>query len=149
MEAAESQPAPRDIALRLVGRKPSDFVAVRLVERGGQIQVSVRTADNALGESLRRELPSLASRLHRAGFDAEIWGPGQASPGVTPRLEPARQPDGETGSAFQQGNQGDGQSDSDAQPRRQPSPDAWRQALESDENPALATLRRIHYEPHS
>lgn len=145
-EAVESQDGPRDIALRLVGRNASQSVAVRFVERGGQIQVSVRTADNGLSESLRQQLPGLATRLQGAGFEAEIWGPGQASSGVTSRLEPARQPEAESSSTFQQGSQNDGQSGSERQPRQQQSSSAWREALEFDESPALRTLRRIQHD---
>jgi hypothetical protein len=43
------------------------------MERGGEVQVAVRTPDAKLAGELRRDLPSLAARLEQTGLRAESW----------------------------------------------------------------------------
>jgi hypothetical protein len=52
-----------------------DKVAIRMVQRGAEIHVSVRTPDNQLAQSLRQDLGKLATGLDQAGFRTETWGP--------------------------------------------------------------------------
>jgi hypothetical protein len=54
-------------------------VEVRLVERGGEVHVAVRTPDARLASALREDLPALSSRLAESGFRTETWHP--AAPG--------------------------------------------------------------------
>jgi hypothetical protein len=56
-------------------------VEVRLTERGGEVEVAVRTPDARLAGALREDLPALSSRLAESGFRAETWHP--ASPGAS------------------------------------------------------------------
>jgi len=65
-----------DITLQL--DSGSQRVAVRLVERGGEVHVAVRTTDAGLAENLRQSLPSLAGKLEQNGFRTETWHPGTA-----------------------------------------------------------------------
>jgi hypothetical protein len=67
----------RDISLRLSG--PGERVEVRVVERGGEIHVAVRTADPELARTLRQDLPELSTRLEREGLRAESWHPAAAA----------------------------------------------------------------------
>ena len=46
---------------------------MHLVERGGDVHVSVRTPDTHLAGELRENLPDLSSRLEQTGFQAEEW----------------------------------------------------------------------------
>ena len=50
-------------------------VDVRVVERAGDVHVSVRTADDRLAGSLREGLPALSSRLEESGFRSDPWRP--------------------------------------------------------------------------
>lgn len=49
---------------------------VRFLERGGEIHVSVRTADADTAQSLRTSLSDFVSRMDHAGIRAEVWRPG-------------------------------------------------------------------------
>ena len=46
-------------------------VDVRLTERAGEVQVSVRTPDSQLAGALRDDLAALSARLEQSGFRAE------------------------------------------------------------------------------
>lgn len=73
---AEPNPpvAAHDIKLQ-VGGDGSPRVELRVTERGGDIQVAVRTPDARLAGDLRQDLPSLAARLEQSGYRAETWHP--------------------------------------------------------------------------
>ncbi len=66
----------RDISLHLAGQQ---HVAVRLVDRSGEVQVSVRTPDPRLADALRENLPALGTRLEAAGFRSESFHATPAS----------------------------------------------------------------------
>ncbi|MDQ6707083.1 MAG: hypothetical protein M3Z85_14050, partial [Acidobacteriota bacterium] len=66
----------RDISFRLVdGSK--EQVEVRLLERAGELRVSVRSADPQLNTELRNGLGDLAGKLEKTGFRTETWHPAQ------------------------------------------------------------------------
>jgi hypothetical protein len=48
---------------------------VRFVESGGEVRVSVRTADTGLAQNLRTHLNDLTQRLADGGIPAETWKP--------------------------------------------------------------------------
>jgi hypothetical protein len=52
---------------------------LRFVESGGEVRVSVRTADEGLAQNLRSHLNDLTQRLGDAGLPAETWKPGAAA----------------------------------------------------------------------
>jgi hypothetical protein len=60
----------REISLRLTG-EARDKVELRLVERAGQVHVSVRTPDRELASTLREGLKELVTQLESAGYRAE------------------------------------------------------------------------------
>lgn len=69
------QPQPaRQISLKLIG-EDSTKVSVDLSERGGRVQVAVRSADPELTRSLRSDLGDLVGRLESKGFKTEAWVP--------------------------------------------------------------------------
>jgi hypothetical protein len=78
-EVPKPPAAARNIQLDVNGG--NQRVEVRLTERGGEVQVAVRTADAHLAGALREDLPALSSRLAESGFRAETWHP--ASPGAS------------------------------------------------------------------
>lgn len=68
--AATREPA-RTITLEV--NQGQQRVAVRVLDRGGEIHLDVRTPDAGLAGALRRDLPSLAARLEQTGLRAESW----------------------------------------------------------------------------
>ncbi len=71
----------RDISLKLTDSK-QEHVEVRLVERSGELHISVRSADTHLNTELRNTLGDLAGNLEKTGFHAETWHPQEpAQPG--------------------------------------------------------------------
>lgn len=76
---ATLQPPPtRDISIR-VGGVGSPNVDLRVVEKGGKVQVTVKTPDPELARSLQSDLGDLVGRLEKKGYQAETWTP-QSSP---------------------------------------------------------------------
>src|SRR5438034_8546698 len=63
----------REIRLALAGGEQR--VEVKVSDRGGEVQVAVRTVDGHLAERLRENLPVLTSRLAESGIRAETWHP--------------------------------------------------------------------------
>jgi len=76
---AQNEPVERaaaavhDISLNLSTKDQN--VQVRLSERGGELQVTVRTPDSTLSHGLREGLSDLVGRLERGGYRAETWQP--------------------------------------------------------------------------
>jgi hypothetical protein len=70
-------PAPltaNNISLRLNG--PDQTTAtVRVLDRSGEIHVSVRASDPQLATTLRSDVDQLRSHLTSRGFDTEVWKP--------------------------------------------------------------------------
>ena len=97
-------------------------VEVRVAERGGEVQVAVRTSDPRLAGSLRDDLPSLAAKLESAGLRTETWS--AASPENTGR---ERQGDGSSRALPQNSQQQpgqDGRRQRDDAPPQRPKPPA-------------------------
>jgi hypothetical protein len=63
-------------------------VDVQVREQAGELRVAVRTPDPQLTETLRAELPQLASKLTESGYQARIWNPGNP---LSQALEGARE----------------------------------------------------------
>jgi len=68
-----------DISLSVPGSHPDsgadERVAIRMVQRGGEIHVAVRTPDQQAAQAMRQDLSRLAASLDDAGFHAETWRP--------------------------------------------------------------------------
>lgn len=89
------EPAPvkppevaRDIRLELHANDRK--VELRVLERGGEVQVAVRTPDARLAGDLRDNLPALSSRLEQTGFRTESLHAATASSSET--LRPIESP---------------------------------------------------------
>jgi hypothetical protein len=80
--AAQASGAARDISVRVQGPGTTEGgtpVDLRLQDRGGELRVSVRTADPALTQGLRESISDLTGNLGRGGFQAEVWSPREAA----------------------------------------------------------------------
>ena len=69
-------PAPiaNNISLRLNGPDQTS-ATVRVLDRSGEIHVSVRASDPQLATTLRSDVDQLRSHLNTRGWDAEVWKP--------------------------------------------------------------------------
>ncbi len=78
IEKATLRPATGGSELQLLLR-PEHLgrVAVRLIERGGLVEVAVRTDNHALKNLLAETLPSLVDGMHRQGFQISRVAPGE------------------------------------------------------------------------
>ena len=113
-ETARAPGAARDIRLEIGGG--DHRVEVRLMERGGEVHVDVRTPDTHLASTLREDLPALSSRLAESGFRTETWHPGASGSG-----EWLRQAEPSAGGTPQDTDNQHGQQGRDRQPDgRQP-----------------------------
>ncbi len=117
--SAPAAPA-RELSFRLERNQGVDSpVTVRFAERGGEIHVAVRSADEAVAKSLRSDLDGLAKRLEGHGLQTDRWTPpqalasnlGQAGEGQPKDGDLSRQrdPNGRQG----QGQNGQGEPDRD------------------------------------
>jgi hypothetical protein len=50
-------------------------IAIRMIQRGSEIHVSVRTPDRDAAQAMRQDLNRLAASLEDAGFHSETWRP--------------------------------------------------------------------------
>jgi hypothetical protein len=99
--------------------------AVRFVERGGEVHVSVRTGDAEMAQTLRGGLNDLANRLQDGGLRAEVWQPGSdASSSHDDRHHPFANPDGSNGNSQSSGSHSEQESQKQNKPR-------WVEELES------------------
>jgi hypothetical protein len=82
------KPGPvRELSLTLPntaadGDKKAGDVEVRVLESAGQVQVTVKTADNQLAQDLRQQLGDLVTRLEHSGYQTETWHPGGTAPAL-------------------------------------------------------------------
>jgi hypothetical protein len=68
---------PQNIDLKIAGADNSQ-IDVRVSQRAGDVQVTVRTPDGDLAQSLRQHLPELSDRLSQAGVSSNLWQPQTA-----------------------------------------------------------------------
>jgi hypothetical protein len=80
--AARPQPV-RDIAMR-VSPEAAKPVDIRLSERAGKVEVTVRTQDPELRTALQSDVGHLVERLEGDGFHTKVWTP--ATPASVSRM---------------------------------------------------------------
>ncbi len=61
-----------------IGGPDNSQVDVRISQRAGDVQVTVRTPDGDLAQSLRQHLPELSDRLSQGGVAGDVWQPQTA-----------------------------------------------------------------------
>jgi hypothetical protein len=69
-----------------------DRIAIRMLQVGSEIHVSVRTPDSQLAQSLRQDLGKLTSGLDQGGFRTETWRPVAANAAAQANTNPQHQP---------------------------------------------------------
>lgn len=77
-EPASSSTATPDPLRNILLQLKSDDnrrVDVRLIDRGGELHVSVKSADPALAQQLQEHIPELTSRLNDQQFNHDLWLP--------------------------------------------------------------------------
>jgi hypothetical protein len=123
----------REVSIRIANEN-SQTADVRMTERNGVIQVSVRASDASLANSLRSDVGDLVRGLAPGGLGVEVWHAG--SPSQTAADGDARS--GARGEAQSQPRNGQDDSSSGSQQRnsdggrRQAPP--WLDELESIPN---------------
>lgn len=117
--------AAKEVAIRLQSES-GETINVKLVDQGGQVQVTVRSTDPDAASALRQDLSSLTSSLDKAGWKPEIsMGAGNS---FEPMAQASHQ---ERGS--QDGTPGNRQQEWQQEtPKRRPSvADVWDEILTS------------------
>jgi hypothetical protein len=126
---AVSRP-PQSIDLKVSGAGESQ-VDVRVSQRAGDVQVTVRTPDGDLAQSLRQHLPELSDRLAQSGVGGEVLSPAtaQTSADTTSNQESWNSDQSEARQQQQQRNP-NGQSN---QPQEENSSSNWRNEFNNAE----------------
>jgi hypothetical protein len=88
-----------------VGEPGTAQVDVRVLQRAGSVEVTVRTPDPNLAQSLRQHLPELSDRLGQSGIHGDLWQPASAQASSS---DTNRQPDSGSGGQWNR-EQPDGQ----------------------------------------
>jgi len=57
--------------------RDSQSVDIKLIDRGGELHVAVRSGDQNLTSDLRASVRDLVGGLEKGGFRAETWQPGE------------------------------------------------------------------------
>ncbi len=126
-----SMSRPQTIDLK-IGSGDKGEVAVRVSQRAGDVQVTVRTADGDLAQSLKQHLPELSDRLVQNGVHGEIWQPVAAQASSRP------------GAASDSNSESSNGSDADPQgQRRDSNAPAEDQHQKSRNRPAAAWLDEL------
>ena len=110
-QAVTNQPL-KNLNVQLTGEN-NQRVDVRLSDRGGALQVSVRSADANLTQALQDKMPELTSRLEAQHMNAQVWTPSlnqSTKSDTNANGSPGEQyKPGENQSGSQPGNQRNGQ----------------------------------------
>ena len=131
-EAAANTVAPssepvRNLLLQLKG-EDNRRVDVRLVDRGGELHVSVKAGDAELAQTLQEHMPELTSRLDAERLTAEVWLP-QFGGSMRTESGASQSLSQQDASSFQSGRNNYPSSGQQNQRQGQPRPD-WADVLE-------------------
>lgn len=133
---------PKDISVR-VQSDEGQSVDIRIVQRGGGLQIAVKSADNDTTQGLRHGLSELANRLNDSGYHAETWRPGASAPtdssagsGGSPQQHPSSS-DSQSNSGWSQQNRGQRDNNQPNRPR-------WIQELESNLTSETSPTGQFH-----
>lgn len=116
-------------------------VSIRMVQKGADIHVSVRTPDTQLAQSLRQDLGKLSTGLDQAGFRTEAWRPTAVAAGAStqsnsnPQREPSQGGPNQdwNGQNARSGDQG-GRGSQDQRRKQQDDRPRWVMELEQQQN---------------
>ncbi len=125
-------PSPLSTPVRAVrvelGSDSNQRVALTLVERGGALSVSVRSADSNLARSLQEHLPDLSARLTEQRYQTEVWAPRVALPSASAESGEAGHRNFESGGQRQGGQDGNSNSGQQQERREREAP-TWFEEL--------------------
>jgi len=124
---AQPPTSPHDIRVRVPDNKGGS-TQVRFVESGGEVRISVRTADAGLAQNLRTHLNDLTQRLAEGGLPAEFWKP--ASQTASPQNNHS-QPDHSQANRDGRGSGGQQAGGQNAQQDRGQERPAWLEEMEA------------------
>jgi len=116
---AAAPKANNDITVRIPD-STNQGMAVRFVERAGEIHVSVRTGDAEMAQSLRSGLSDLVNHLQDGGIRTEVWQPGSGSNAATAQNDshqPFADPDGSNGRQYSSSSNSEQESSQQNKPR--------------------------------
>ncbi len=130
---------PKQVAVREIsfeGTSPdAGAVKVQLIDRGGDIRISVRSSDPNLTHALQRDVGQLVTKLDHAGYETKVWNARDTSPltAATGVRDVEIRPEAGSGNnagpdSGSRGHQGGGQ-DHPQQQRRQGDARQWASAL--------------------
>ena len=129
---APELPSPLSTPVRAVrvelGSDSNQRVALTLVERGGALSVSVRSADSNLARSLQEHLPDLSARLTEQRYQTEVWAPRVELPSASAESGEAGHRNFESGGQRQRGQDGNSNS-GQQQERRERGAPTWFEEL--------------------
>jgi hypothetical protein len=91
-QSKQATPPLRSISLDFAPDGAQD-VHVRLAERGGDVHVSLHSADSAFAGRIADGVQDLVGALANAGYDAQAWTPGQERQNQRQQQEPQQQRD--------------------------------------------------------
>jgi hypothetical protein len=116
-----------------------DRVAIRMLQVGSEIHVSVRTPDNQLAQSLRQDLGKLTTGLDQGGFRIETWRPTAANATTQSNTNPQHQPSQESPNRDTAGSNGgsggnSGQGSGEQKRKQQDERPRWVAELEQQRN---------------
>jgi len=124
---AQPPTSAHDIRVQVPDNKGGS-TQVRFVESGGEVRVSVRTADEGLAQNLRTHLNDLTQRLADEGIPAEFWKP--AAPSGSPQNNHS-QPDHSQPDRQGRGSDGQQSGGQDAKQDQQQKRPAWLEEMEA------------------
>lgn len=116
-------PSVRRIELRLADR-PAEAVTVQVAERGGRIELELRTPDRDLAASLTERAPEIVRRLETAGFRVQAFAPQSAARALEAVPESTLQNGPDFNLFRDDGRQGGAGRHPNEQHRRESDPDA-------------------------
>ena len=124
-----AEPA-HNISLRIAGDNNS-ALEVRVIDRGGELRVAVRSPDTAVAETVRAGLPELVERLGQRGFETEVWRP--AAVRLTDGSETRSRQESPDGGAFGRSGEQNRGGQEQRHPPRENKP-AWLEELDNNLN---------------
>lgn len=125
----QSRPA-QEISLQ-ISSGGDHKVDVRLVERAGEVHISVRTPDVTLARELRQDLGSLTGKLAQGGFATEQFTPaGTGSSSLSDQRPHPEQQDASRGHDPGSQDRGSGQQQQQQPPDERGKPPAWVEELD-------------------
>lgn len=126
----------KELSLQLSNQN-QERVEVRMVERGGELHVAVRTGNADLAHGLREGISDLVSRLEETGFRTDTWRPVHAAGSASAASGPQQSATQFRNNSDPQSNPGWSQQQSrDQREHQQSNRPSWVEELDGSLTPA-------------